>query len=395
MTNTDIPRRWIIVLLALAGFASMASVRVCDGLLPELIRAFNRSTAETAYVITAFAVGYGVMQLVFGPLGDRYGKYRIITVATLVCAGWSVATAFAPTLWWLIVLRAVTGGTTAAIIPLGMAWIGDTVPYNQRQPFLARMLTGVALGVGGGQLLGGGLADTLGWRWAFGLLGGLYFAIGTLMLLELRDRASSYRPPSPGSASLNVVPRIRAVLGVPWAHRVLATVFIEGILIFGPLALIPYYLNSCFGVSLAVAGATVALFALGAFLYTVLARRLVSALGEVWLSLGGSAVAALSLLALGLGTNWLWDVPASFGLGLGYYMIHNTLQTNATQMAPAHRGTAVSVFAACLFLGQSTGVTVAAALFHIIGPAWLFTAGAACMILLGLSFASGLRGQGR
>ncbi|HYW77866.1 MAG TPA: MFS transporter [Gammaproteobacteria bacterium] len=395
MSANDNPRRRTIILLALAGFTSMASVRVGDGLLPELIRAFGRPTSETAYVITAFAIGYGAMQLVFGPLGDRYGKYRIIGIATLACGAWSLATAFAPTLAWLIVLRAVTGGTTAAIIPLGLAWIGDTTPYSKRQPVIARMVSGVILGVGGGQLLGGGLADTLGWRWAFAVLGAFYVCVGLFMQADLRHDGASSARPSPAGASLGVVSRIHLVLRTPWARRVLGTVFVEGILVFGTLALIPYYLNHYFAVSLTVAGATVALFALGGFLYTTQAQRLVPALGETGLSLAGSAIAGLSLLMLGLGPTWVWAAPASFGLGLGYYFLHNTLQTNATQMVPDHRGTAVSVFAAALFMGQSAGVSASAALIHTLGPGILFTAAAVCVLMLGLSFASGLRGQGR
>src|ERR1700755_688476 len=43
-------------------------------------------------------------------------------------------------------------------------------------------------------------------------------------------------------------------------------------------------------------------------------------------------------------------------IGLGFYMLHNTLQTNATQMSPEARGTAVGVFSAALYLGQTAGV---------------------------------------
>jgi len=395
MTDNAAPRQWTIALLAAAGFASMASARVCDGLLPALIRAFDRPASETAYVITAFAMAYGVMQLVLGPLGDRYGKHRVITLATLACAVWSLATALAPTFAWLVALRAVTGGTTAAIIPLGLAWMGDAVAYRQRQSSIARMMSGGILGLGGGQLLGGGVADTLGWRWAFAMLAGIYLAVGAVMWVKLRGHAAIHARMSPGTGSLAIGSRIGAVLGTPWARRVLVTVFIEGTLVFGSLAMIPYYLNRFFGVSLAVAGATVALFALGGFFYTTQARRLVAVLGETGLSLAGTGVAALSLVALGLGPSWLWGIPASFGLGLGYYMIHNTLQTNATQMTPEHRGTAVSVFAAALFLGQSAGVTVSAALLHRIGPGWLFPTAGVGLFLLGLRFASGLRGEGR
>ena len=58
--------------------------------------------------------------------------------------------------------------------------------------------------------------------------------------------------------------------------------------------------------------------------------------------------------------DWRFAVPACLLGGLAMYMLHNTLQTHATQMVPAARGTAVSLFACSLFLGQSLGVAGAA-----------------------------------
>jgi predicted MFS family arabinose efflux permease len=60
-------------------------------------------------------------------------------------------------------------------------------------------------------------------------------------------------------------------------------------------------------------------------------------------------------------------VPAIAGLGLGYYMLHNTLQTRATEMAPEARGSAVSAFAFCLFLGQTLGVSAAGVGIQCVG----------------------------
>ena len=64
------------------------------------------------------------------------------------------------------------------------------------------------------------------------------------------------------------------------------------------------------------------------------------------------------MATLAAGLAW-WLAPIAVGLfGFGFYALHNTLQTNATQMAPEARGSAVSSFAFCLFLGQAAGVSV-------------------------------------
>ena len=53
--------------------------------------------------------------------------------------------------------------------------------------------------------------------------------------------------------------------------------------------------------------------------------------------------------------SWHWFVPTVVVLGMGYYTMHGTLQTRATELAPEARGTAVSLFAFFFFMGQATG----------------------------------------
>ena len=73
---------------------------------------------------------------------------------------------------------------------------------------------------------------------------------------------------------------------------------------------------------------------------------------------GGGALLLLCFGVIAAAPGWAATVPFIFLLGLGYYMVHNTLQTHATEMAPEARGSAVSSFAFCLFLGQAAGVSV-------------------------------------
>lgn len=82
---------------------------------------------------------------------------------------------------------------------------------------------------------------------------------------------------------------------------------------------------------------------------------------------------------------------AAFCAGLGFYMMHSTLQTNATQMAPAARGTAMAIFAGCLFLGQSVGVSIGGVVLRLADGKWLLTGAGLWLLGLGLLFAIRLR----
>ena len=139
-----------IASLALAAFCSGMSLRVNDALLPRLAAEFAVSLGEASQVIGLFAVAYGAAQLFFGPLGDRFGKYRVVAWACLSCALASALCGLASGFTLLRLARVAAGICAAAIIPLSMAWIGDVIAYEQRQPVLARLLVGQILGLSAG-----------------------------------------------------------------------------------------------------------------------------------------------------------------------------------------------------------------------------------------------------
>ena len=100
----------------------------------------------------------------------------------------------------------------------------------------------------------------------------------------------------------------------------------------------------------------------------------------------GIALLAAGYVALGL-TPWLWVAPVSIALvGLGFFMVHNTLQTEATQLAPEARGLSVSMFAIMLFTGQSVGVALAGVVFDRWGGAPVFVGAAAGLLVVILWF---------
>jgi predicted MFS family arabinose efflux permease len=109
-------------------------------------------------------------------------------------------------------------------------------------------------------------------------------------------------------------------------------------------------------------------------------------LGEQGLALGGGAVLMLGFFAVAWGPLALM-APAIMALGLGMYMLHATLQTNATQMAPEARGLAVSTFANALFLGQAAGVWLAGLAGDRIGFASVFAFLGVALMGLGAAFA--------
>lgn len=381
-----------VLCLSLAAFGSGISLRVNDALLPRLAADFSISLGQAAQVVSFFAIAYGVAQLGFGPAGDRFGKYRVIAWACVASALVALLCMLAPGFETLRLARLAAGMAAAAIIPLSMAWIGDVIAYEQRQPVLARFLIGQIIGLVVGVALGGFAADHLSWRVPYALLALLFSAIAAALFAMNRRLPVHARlqRSAQGSALQSMVNDFSHVLALRWARVVLATVFIEGLFLYGAFVFVASHLHQRFGLTLSAAGAVLMLFGAGGFAFALASARLASRLGEVGLVRWGGGFMSLAYVLLALGPAWWWALPACLLAGLGFYMMHNTLQLNATQMAPERRGAAVSAFAACFFMGQSAGVSTAGWLVGHVGIAALML-GSACGLLLTAAVFAALR----
>ncbi len=381
------------LMLALAAFASMSSMRICDAMLPALAAEFNTSTGAAAHTVSVFVIAYGICQLIYGPFGDRYGKAQVIRLAVMVSAGLNLALWFAPSLQAMVWLRVLAGAAAGGIVPLCLAFIGDAVPYGQRQAVLAQFLTALILGMIVGQWAGGLFADYIGWRWAF-----LALAVGfAVVALAMTRRLPTATGATTSDASFFT--QVKGVMAIAWARRISLFGFIEGALVFSSLVFIPTYLHSRFGVALTWAGALVTLFGVGGLVYARTARHLLARLGERGLAGYGGLLMGAGVLVLALGPHWAWALPGCFIFGLGFYMMHNTLQTHATQMAPQARGTGVALFVTMLFLGQALGVSAMSPLVDEWGARAGFVVSLLGLPVLGAVFAWSLvrrerRGEG-
>ena len=392
-----------LVLVGFAAFASMMSMRACDSILPLLAKEFAVTPGIAAQTMSAFAIAYGALQFFYGPLGDRLGKLRVMSVAVAICAVANLMISLAPSLELMTLGRVMAGIGGAGIIPLSIALVGDSFEYERRQEALSRLMVVTITGLIAGQWIGGLIAEWAGWRALFLGLAAGFLAITLPLRWASRDqsrRSSSLSAMSdqgkpgnipPGTAHPGMVRQVQRLIRLRWARRVLAVVAIEGGFAFATLSFIPVFLHDEFGLSITWAGAVMALFGLGGLVYTGFSKALIRNLGERGMAIvGGCAIgAAMGLVAFG--PRWEWAAAGCLLGGGGLYMMHNTLQANASQLLPQIRGTSVSLFAACFFIGQSVGVAIEAWAIDQGAAREIFIAAMIALPLLGLWFGQGLR----
>ena len=377
-----------ITLLALASFASQSMVRVSDSLLPQIATDFGVSVGAASIVVTAYALAHGSVQLIIGPVGDRFGKYACVTAAAAMSTVLVLMCGLAGSLPTLVAARLACGLSAGWIIPLALAFVGDVIPYERRQQVLGTFLSGQILGQLFGQAAGGVLGDLFGWRNVFFFLAALFAVATVALLIEFFRNPITH---AGHATARGFVKDYAIVLRTPWARAVIAMGFIEALFMFGAFAFVGADLHLRFGINFTLVGLFVGAFAIGGLIYSLSVRGLVNPLGQIGIVTAGGVVLALAYLTIAF-TQSTYPAPlAIMAIGLGYYMLHNTLQTNATQMTPEARGTAVAIFSSALYLGQTLGVAINGMVFDRFGAIPVFATSAVGLLGLGLWFAHALR----
>lgn len=367
--------RETILLLSLASLISGISLRVVEPMLPRLAADFGVSVSIAATVITAYAATYALSPFANGPLGDRFGRSRVVTITSILAA----LSAFGCALAWdaasLALMRFIAGMFGSSAFMLGLAYIGDRVPLAERQPVVARFVIGTIVGQALGPVVGGVVTDWIGWQGTFALVGALFAAVALVMLMRTRAQWAEEGTRTPLGNPLALYLQVGRL---PRVRRVLAACFFETFFFWSVFSFLGAFLSERFGMRLALIGAILTCYGAGAVLYTLVVRRLLRALGQRGAVTWGGALCFVCYAAIALTPVWPAVIPSVVAVGFTFYMVHNTIQTKATEMAPQARGTGLSLFSASWALGQAVGVAamgVSVSLFGMLPSILAFSAG--------------------
>jgi predicted MFS family arabinose efflux permease len=371
-------QRALLLALGVATFMVSLDARVVAPLLPTIARDFGISVAHAGWLVSGYTLPYGLCQLAYGPLSDRYGKLHVASHAMIwFSLGTALCGAF-PSFGAIVLFRVLTGAAAAALIPLTIAYIGDTVPYERRQATLAMFMASAGAAQAFSTSAGGTIAALVSWRTVFPILGALAGLSSIALFVYRKHEIRIVADPAAPR------PTYPDALRVPGMLTLLALVALEGALYMGGFPFLSGLLEDRFGLDA---------FAIGLLLGLTGVAQLAAARALPWLlrrmseqqllRVGGSAMGGGYLLSA-LAPHWGWVAVACGLAGAGYSLCHSTLQTRTTEMFVRGRGTAFSLFAFSLFSGSALGTVVIGYAAESIGYAvsfvsagfllWVFTA---------------------
>jgi EmrB/QacA subfamily drug resistance transporter len=161
--------------------------------LPVIAADLGR-VSDVSWVVSAYVVAAAAATPLWGKLGDRLGRKRMLEVALVVFVLASALCGAAHDMTQLIVLRLVQGISAGGLMSLAMATVGDLVSPRERGRYQGYIAATFAVATIVGPLLGGALVQGAGWRWVFFV--NLPVGIVALAGLRLRLPAAPVQPPA-------------------------------------------------------------------------------------------------------------------------------------------------------------------------------------------------------
>ncbi len=371
-------------LLAQIVFGLLA-MTICLPSMQEWGEIFSTDATRVQLTFSAYVIAYGVSQVIYGPLSDRYGRRPVVLGGLLIALAGSLGAVFAPGIDELILARAVQGLGAGATMVVGRSLVQDFFAGPERTRVMA--FIGMTMGVCPplATLIGGQLHVRLGWQ----ANPALVFVLGVMLFFL----AMRMLPPGGGNAAGDA----HWVVGMMRAYRALARlrVYLLHVAILGAstgafytyLAAAPLVLSG-YGVGPDVVGFHVMTATLSYVVGNFMTSRLIRRLGDQRLMMTGQAITLVAVILMVALAGWpsalAFSGPALV-LGVGHGLLMPPTLSGTVGAAPALAGAAA---AAAGLIQQLSGA------FGGYSVGWVSTEGSLHVALLLTGFTLvGIAGQ--
>ncbi|MEU7766147.1 MFS transporter [Nocardia sp. NPDC049190] len=172
--------------ISLGYFMVLLDMTVLSVAEPDLASSLRTSMAGLQWTTTGYTVAFAALLLSAGAAADRFGAERLFRAGITVFTAASLLSAFAPGLWGLVILRALSGVAAAVCVPASMAMIAQLYPESAARARAVSTWTAISgAAVAAGPIVGGALVAVAGWRSVFLI----NVPIGLIVLISTFGRA--------------------------------------------------------------------------------------------------------------------------------------------------------------------------------------------------------------
>jgi len=371
----------VYILLLLFGFTSALAQRSLDPLTIRISEDLLVKPETVALLSTAIAVPFALVQPVLGPLGDHFGKDKIIKGALWLLALSTFASAFVPAFLWLMGLRVLSGAASGGIIPISQAIVADIYTGHKRQICIARITMAAFIGQLAGASFAGLVVGWIGWRGVLLACSTVVFAAAILATIKIP------RPPPLNRGPLSIRTILRnygTLFRMPRAWACYATGFMQSGTLFGLLPFIAYLLENANNGGPREAGLVIAGFCLGSLAFALSAGWILRLLSRPLMIVSGAVITAVSLYFFAQGYSWTLQTVIFMVVGFGFFLQHNAIQGEVSNLSEELRASAYSMHAFAFCAGTALSPILYGLAFPSLGAKVTLICAAISFLIVGI-----------
>ena len=377
----------VVVVLALLLGIQPVTTDLYLPALPALTEGFGASVAQAQLTLTTLLLAFGVSQLVWGPLSDRFGRRPVLLWGLSAYTLASIGCALAPSMPLLIVWRTVQGAAMGAAVMGARAIVRDLYTPETGARVMSKGLTGLGIIACLCAPLGGLLSDLLGWRYALTALALFGAAALTLVAWRFQESVPQKNPMAlrPGTLVSTWVTILRNPTFLTWSA--LSTASYAGLFTF--LACSSFVFIKVLGLSRTQYGVVMFSMAFSYILGTLMCRRLLPrfglrrtvAIAGMFSFAGGTSMGLLALAGVQRG----WAIMLPFYLFMLAHGVHQPCsQSGAVGPFPQAAGAASALngflmMIAAFGVGGWVGTRLDGTVFALTNGIWFWSV---CIALL-------------
>ena len=367
----------MLLYLGLMGFFTNGDIYSGAPLIVKIAEDLSITVSSAALSVTAYMLTFGLFTLILGPMGDRYGKSKIMIISSFGTAIFSCLCIFANDIELLIFLRAINGALAAGNMPISMAIVGEKFQGEQLQGAVGKLMGWMLLGGAFATIIGGTISYIASWK-------GVYLAYGVAELIISFLLLSTLEPSKGTINNLNYFGIYGRVIGNGKLMSVVLLIIITGFTVFGSFTYTGELVSNHTDLNIISIGFVLAFFGIGGLVGSNVIERIRMKIANNVCIVAG-ILGSISLFQLSSATYYPLISLLLLAIGVMFVFVHSANLIMAQSIIPNMRGTAMALVSFGIFCGSGLGTLVNNRILEKSGVENIFISAAIIFLCLGLS----------
>lgn len=370
-------RNLVVILLGFMGFLTNGDMYSAAPMMINIAADLNISVSNAALSMTAYMFAFGLFTIILGPLGDRYGRTKILIISSFFTAIFSCLSILSFNLPVLVILRFTNGAFAAGIMPISMAIVGGLYNDSDRQSAIAKLMGMMFLGGASGTFIGGTLSYLSSWRLVYLVYGVSELFLSFFMIKYLEKSAGTVE-------RLNYYKIYGQALSNKKLLVILSVIMLAGFSVFGSFTFSGELIKQVTDLNVLQIGLILSIFGISGIAGARFVPKIRPILGNSIVLCAG-ILGSVSIFSLSLLNSIPFLILAISGYGITFICIHSIFVATAQTTIPKLRGTIMSLVSFSVFVGSGFGTILYKQVMDSVGITSIFRIAAVVFLVIGIS----------